>query len=354
MSFVAGKRHRRAALSNPAGRFAATQVVPTREHQVDRDLPRTVVQAEHSKSIITRNDSPDLSFRFSINPYRGCEHGCVYCYARPSHAYMDLSPGEDFETRLFSKPDAPRLLREALRRPGYVCEPIALGTNTDPYQPVEAGLGITRQLLQVFLEFSHPVTIVTKSALVLRDLDLLEALAARELVSVTISITSLNPELKRRMEPAAASAGARLHAISVLSEAGVPAGVFVAPVIPGLTDSELESILAAAGRAGASHALYSLLRLPGEVALLFREWLAQHYPLQAKRVMSLIMQSRGGRDNDPRFGYRMTGTGPIAELTGRRFRAACKKAGIPSGGGEELDRSRFRACGLSSPQLDLF
>lgn len=341
-------------MSNPAGRFSVTHVVATDEHHATRDLPRTVVRAERCRSIISSNQSPDLPFQYSVNPYRGCEHGCVYCYARPSHAYMDLSPGEDFETQLFSKPDAAVLLKEAFLRPGYRCAPIALGTNTDPYQPVEANLRITRQLLEVFAAFNHPLTIVTKSALIQRDLDLLGPMAGRGLVSVMVSITSLDPVLKKRMEPVAASPGARLNTIGVLAQAGIPAGVFVAPVIPGLTDQEMESIVDAAAQAGATHAMYSLLRLPGQVAELFREWLGEHYPLKARRIMSLVMQSRGGKDNDPRFGFRMTGTGPVAELIGRRFSSACKKAGLSYGEGRQRDCSQFRVPQAASAQLTLF
>jgi len=352
MSAPAGKRHRRGTLSNPPGRFAGQWAEA--EPGEDSPGPRTRVQTESIRSIISRNDSPDLPFSQSINPYRGCEHGCIYCYARPSHAYMDLSPGTDFETRLFSKPDAPSVLLRSLARPGYRCQVIALGTNTDPYQPIERDLQITRRLLEVFRHCNHPVSIVTKSALVLRDTDLLASLAAERLASVMISITTLDSAIKRRMEPAAASAGARLQAIAGLARAGVPVGVFVAPLIPGLTDHELESILRRAAEAGASHAMYSWLRLPFEVAALFRDWLQAHYPLRARHVMSLVGQLRGGRDNDPRFGFRMHGTGPLAELADKRFRSACRKHGLSTAGAGELDCSRFTPPVQATAQLRLF
>ena len=274
------------------------------------------------------------------------------CYARPSHAYMGLSPGLDFETRLFYKQDAGRLLERELARPGYLCKTITLGSNTDPYQPVERRLRVTRDILEVLARCRHPLTIITKSALVLRDLDLLGALARDNLARVGVSITTLDAELKRTMEPQAASPAARLRVVRELTAAGVPTGVLVAPVIPALTDHEMEHIVRAAAEAGARWAGYVLLRLPYEVGPLFREWLEAHYPDRAPRVLSLIRQMRGGCDNDPRFGHRMRGTGPLAELLRARFHAACRRSGLSTARGEPLDASRFRPPGAEQ-QLTL-
>jgi len=347
----------RGALSNPPERFASSHAVAEDDGwgSLDAPLPplETVVRPEPARSVITRNDSPDVPFEQSINPYRGCEHGCVYCFARPAHAYVNLSPGLDFETRLFYKQDASARLREELSRPRYRCAPIALGTNTDPYQPVERRYRVTRSLLELMLECSHPVSIVTKSALVLRDLDLLVPLAQRRLARVYLSVTTLDDDLKRRMEPRAASPRARLAAVRTLSGAGVPVGVMFAPVIPAINDHELEAVVEAAAAAGAGSMGYILLRLPGEVRDLFYEWVGTHFPDRAARVRNRIRDLRGGRDNDPRFGSRMRGAGPWAELLKARFDAACRRAGLSSQDGAPLDTAAFRPPRPDSGQLDL-
>lgn len=296
----------------------------------DEELPpfKTTVTIDSAKSVIQRNDSPDLPFSLSLNAYRGCEHGCIYCYARPSHAYLNLSPGLDFETKLFAKPDAAKLLRAELAKPSYQCSPIALGSNTDPYQPIEREWKITRQILEVLAEHKHPVSIVTKSALIERDLDLLTQLARDHLVQVFISVTTLDAELARNMEPRAASPRRRLQAIQTLNEAGVPCGVMVAPVIPFLTDSELKHVLQAAHEHGARSAGYTLLRLPYELKDLFKDWLATHYPLKAEHVMSRMREMRGGRENDPEFGSRFRGNGLFADLLAQRFSKACERMGF--------------------------
>ncbi len=305
-----------------------------------------------ARTIIARNESPDIPFNQSINPYQGCEHGCIYCYARPTHAYLDLSPGIDFETKLFAKPDAAALLRKELAKPGYVCDPIALGSNTDPYQPVEREWKITRSIIEVLSACDHPLTITTKGALIERDLDLLAPMAAKNLVRVFVSIAMLDRELARKLDPRAAAPHRRLQLVRALSEAGIPVGVNVAPVIPQLTDHELEAILEAAAQAGARHAAYTLLRLPLEVAPLFREWLDAHYPLRAAHVMSIVQQIRGGRDNDPRFGARMHGQGEFAALIRNRFRIACARHGLNIERDLPLDTSRFRPP-RDSAQLEL-
>ncbi|PLK26240.1 PA0069 family radical SAM protein [Novosphingobium sp. TH158] len=286
---------------------------------------RTRVTEERARSIITRNTSPDIPFDRSINAYRGCEHGCIYCFARPSHAYHDLSPGLDFETKLFAKPDAARLLRAELGRKGYRPAPIAMGTNTDPYQPIEARFRITRAILEVCLEAHHPVTITTKSDRVLRDLDLLSQLAARNLVAVGVSVTSLDPRLSRLLEPRAAAPAKRLEALGRLVDAGIPAHVSIAPVIPSITDAFIEGILEGAASRGVRSASWIMLRLPHEVAPLFREWLDIHYPERAGKVMSIVQSVRNGRDNDPSFFSRMKPNGPWADLFRTRFRLACKR-----------------------------
>ena len=320
----------------------------------DEELPpfKTTVTIDSAKSVIQRNDSPDLPFSLSLNAYRGCEHGCIYCYARPSHAYMNLSPGLDFEAKLFAKPDAAKLLRAELAKPSYQCSPIALGSNTDPYQPIEREWNITRQILEVLAEYKHPVSIVTKSALVERDLDLLTQLARDNLVKVFISITTLGAELARNMEPRAASPRRRLQAMRALNEVGVPCGVMIAPVIPFLTDAELENILQAAHQHGARSAGYTLLRLPYEVKELFKDWLATHYPLKAEHVISRMREMRGGRENDPEFGSRFRGQGLFAELLKQRFSKACQRLGFNF-------EDRSLATGLFNPpsrngQMDLF
>jgi DNA repair photolyase len=316
------------------------------------DSIATEVRPEAARSLITRNDSPDIPFTQSINPYRGCEHGCVYCYARPAHAYVDLSPGLDFETRLFYKADAVRLLRDELAAPSYRCSPISLGANTDPYQPVEKRLGVTRSILEMLSATGHPVTIVTKGTLVLRDLDLLASLAARGLTQVWISLTTLDESLKRGLEPRAASPAARLRAMRELSAAGVPVGVMAAPIIPAVNDAELERLLEAAAGAGARRAGYVLLRLPREVAPLFRDWLERQLPERAAHVMSLVQQARGGRDNDPRFGARMRGEGAWAGLLADRFRLACRRLALDVDRSPPLDTTQFRPPRIGG-QLEL-
>ena len=328
-----------------SGRGAPTNRVPTRFNlnvreadgdwldertALDGDVPRlrTTVTLEHAKSIISRNTSPDIPFDRSINPYRGCEHGCIYCYARPTHAYHDLSPGQDFETKLFAKPNAAALLRSALSKRGYVPAPIAFGTNTDPYQPIERDWRITRACLKVLAETNHPLTITTKSDRVLADLDILRAMAAKGLVAVAVSVTSLDAQTHRTLEPRAPRAEKRLAAIKALSDAGVPTHINVAPIIPAITDHEVEAILAAGAAAGAQTAHYIPIRLPHEVAPLFRDWLDAHHPDRAAKVMAIIQDIRGGRDNDPGFGSRMRGQGVWAELLRTRFGIACRKLGL--------------------------
>jgi DNA repair photolyase len=347
----------RGAASNPAGRFDTLTVESTDDGWYRDEIVESVgetVLPDAAKGVISRNDSPDVGFEQSINPYRGCSHGCVYCFARPTHAYLGLSPGLDFETRLFYKADAARLLEAELAKPRYMCKPIALGINTDGYQPLERRLEVTRSLLAVLARCRHPVTIVTKSALVLRDLDLLRDLARDRLVSVMVSVTSLSDEIKRTLEPRTASPLARLRTIRQLAEAGVPVGVLVAPVIPAITDHEMEDILSAAKEAGASAAGYVLLRLPHELKVLFREWLADHYPERAAHVMSLINQARGGKDYDSTFGVRMKGTGAYAELLRARFSLAKRKLGFADDTTRyELDTSKFIPPAPAGGQLSL-
>jgi len=306
---------------------------------------KTAVTIERARSILSRNDSPDVGFDQSINPYRGCEHGCIYCYARPSHAYLELSPGLDFESKLFAKTNAAEVLRETLAKPGYVPSPIALGANTDCYQPIERKYRITRQILEVLDECNHPVTIVTKSALIERDLDLLKDLASKNLVKVFVSIGTLDRALARKLEPRAASPQRRLDVLRNLAKNNIPCGVMVAALIPALNDKTLEYVLEEASRAGAMEAAYVIMRLPNELKTLFREWLAEHYPDRAEHVLSIVHQLRGGKDNDPRFGTRMTGTGNFAELIGKRFDIACRRFGLNGHGAgrraPELDCSRF-------------
>jgi DNA repair photolyase len=354
----------RGATFNPANRFRrdAREAVDDGwsppDDPSDDQLPplKTTVSIQKARTIIARNDSPDIPFTQSINPYQGCEHGCIYCYARPSHAFLDLSPGLDFETRLFAKPDAAALLRTELAHPGYRCEPIALGTNTDPYQPIERDWKITRQVIKVLAECEHPLTITTKGVLILRDLDLLAPMAAKNLVRVYVSIAMLDRELARKLDPRAPSPQRRLEMIKALSEAGVPVGVSVAPVIPQLTDKDLEAILEAAAAHGARLATWVMLRLPYEVKDLFRDWLAQHYPLRAEHVMSIVQQMRGGRDNDPAFGSRMRGQGLFADLIAKRFQLTCKRLGLNEDRTLHLDTTRFRPPKgpATSCQLDLF
>jgi DNA repair photolyase len=347
----------RGALSNPPVRFESTAVEKADDGWYQEEAPTSLAETvlpDHAKSVITTNNSPDVGFEQSINPYRGCSHGCVYCFARPTHAYLGLSPGLDFETKLFYKDNAAQLLRAELSKRGYVCKTIALGINTDGWQPLEKRLQVSRQVLEVLTECRHPLTIVTKSALIVRDLDLLQDLARDGLVSVMVSITSLDNEVKRTLEPRTASPQARLRVIEQLAAAGVPVGVLVAPVIPAITEHELESILEAAKTAGASSAGYVLLRLPHELKDLFREWLAEHYPDRAKHVMSLINQSRGGKDYQAEFGTRMVGTGVFAELLRKRFAIAKRKFELDDGESRhELRTDLFRPPAKDPGQMTL-
>jgi DNA repair photolyase len=346
------------AISNPEGRFESRRVRAVDDGwSADREQEppplETTVTAEHARSIITRNDSPDILFAQSINPYRGCGHACVYCYARPAHSYINLSPGLDFETKLFYKHNAAELLQQELTRPNYVCKSITLGANTDPYQPVERNLKVTRSILEVLKRFRHPVSIVTKGHLVERDIDILGDMARDNLASVLVSVTTLDPDLKRKLEPRAPGPGARLHAIRSLRDAGVPVGTLVAPIIPAINDHEIEHILEAVAEAGARSAGYVMLRLPYEVKNLFREWLAAHYPLRAAHVMSLINDLRGGRDNDPNFGSRMRGKGPFAELVRRRFEITCKRLNLNASRYPPLNTQLFSPPCPERKQLDL-
>ena len=352
---VPSRERGRGAKINPSGRFESLH-----EELVDdgwetlAELPRlkTEIFTETAKTIITRNQSPDISFDRSINPYRGCEHGCVYCYARPAHAYMGLSPGLDFETKLFIKPAAAALLREELTAPSYVPKTLALGTNTDPYQPIERTYRITRSVIEVLAEFKHPFGIVTKSYSVTRDIDLLKPLAALGLVKVAISITTLDRKLARAMEPRASSPAKRLAAIEELSKAGIPIVVMMGPIIPGLNDHEIEAILKAAYAAGAREAGYTMLRLPHEVKDIFKDWLEKEYPDRAAKVMSLVKSVRGGDENDPNFGTRMTGSGPYAWTIGRRFQLAAQRLGL-NATRVKLTLELFKRPPVSGEQLAL-
>ena len=354
----------RGATENGAGRFARQVAEPVDDGWGTLEAllataapPKTELFADASRTIIAKNTSPDIPFDRSINPYRGCEHGCIYCYARPSHNYLGLSSGLDFETRLFIKHDAANLLKDALARPGYVPAPLALGSNTDPYQPIERRLEVTRRVLEVLALARHPVTIVTKSAAVLRDLDLLVPMARQGLASVALSITTLDPELARKLEPRAAAPHRRLAAIRELSSAGVPTALSLAPVVPGLTDHEIERILEAAAGAGATAASWILLRLPYDVKELFAGWLDVHYPERKAKVLSAIRQCRDGELNDPDFGSRMRGSGPMAALIRRRFERAAERLGLEKRQ-LNLRTDLFRAPGSSRPgnpgQLGLF
>ena len=349
----------RGAVSNHAGRYEpGDRVLEDDGWNIGAELmderPQTSVTLDSSRKVIARNESPDLGFDRSINPYRGCEHGCIYCFARPTHAWLGLSPGLDFETRLFAKPDAAERLREELAARNYEVAPIALGTNTDPYQPTERKLGITRQILQVLRECKHPVTIVTKSALVVRDIDILADMARDGLANVTLSVTTLDPELARTMEPRAPAPVRRIETIAALSAAGIPTGVMAAPIIPAINDMELERILDAATNAGATSAAYVLLRLPLEIKDLFEEWLMAHYPQRALRVMALVRDTRGGKTYDSRWGTRMKGEGPYAEMIARRFALATKRLGL-NRQRSKLRTDLFRPPVLrKDPQLSLF
>ena len=347
----------RGARTNASGRFEPVVHEAIDDGWTcDDDQPtqiRTTLTPEHARTIITRNTSPDIGFDRSINPYKGCEHGCIYCYARPSHAFMGLSPGLDFESRLFFKPEGPRLLEQELARPKYVCKRIHIGGNTDPYQPVEREQKITRGLLQVLQRFNQPFSIITKSNLITRDIDILGPMGREKLATAFVSITTLDRDLARTMEPRAATPQRRLDAIRALADAGVPVGVGFAPVIPGLNDHELESVLEAAAKAGATTAMYVTLRLPLEIKDLFREWLADARPDRAARVMSLIRQTRGGKDYDADWSQRMKGTGPVADLIAVRFKTAVKRYGL-DGPRHDLDTTKFRVPNDARAQMDLF
>ncbi len=350
------RRRGRGAHSNASGRYEPLARVGFDDGWQSRDeLPpfKTSVTVDATRKIITRNDSPDISFDRSINPYRGCEHGCVYCFARPTHAYLGLSPGLDFESKLFMKPDAPELLERELSAPGYVPKVIAIGTNTDPYQPIERQYKIMRGILEVLERAGHPVGIVTKSALVLRDLDILARMAQRDLVKVAISVTTLDAKLARTMEPRASTPPRRLEALRQLVKAGVPASTLVAPVIPAINDAEIERILEAVAATGVRHAGYVLLRLPLEVRDLFREWLMANFPDRYRHVFKLIRDMRGGKDYDATFGKRMTGTGPIAWMIGRRFEVACERLGFNTTK-VSTTTTHFRPAPAASAQLNLF
>ncbi|MEO8315115.1 MAG: PA0069 family radical SAM protein [Pseudomonadota bacterium] len=335
----------RGALANPSNRFDHNHTEEVDDGWYQDEPPNSIeteLLIDSSRSVIARNDSPDIPFDQSINPYRGCEHGCVFCFARPSHAYLGMSPGIDFETRIVYKPNAAQLLREELSRPGYVCKHIMLGSNTDPYQPVERKLGITRSILEVLAETRHPVSILTRSTALLRDFDLIVPMARQGLATVMYSITTFDADLKRKLEPRSAASEARLHAIRALSEAGVPVGVHAAPMIPAVNDNELETILERAHEAGARHAAYVLLRLPLEVKDLFRQWLSVHMPDRAEHVMSLVNEAREGRDNSSEFRERMRGTGVWAQLLRARFQLACRRLGFKSERRVELATDLFR------------
>jgi DNA repair photolyase len=322
----------RGAISSPEGRFGTRPVKfdDDEAHARAQQAPDTIIRAMPAGRIISRNDSPDVPFDLSINPYQGCEHGCIYCYARPSHSYLDLSPGLDFETQIFYKPNGAARLLEEWEKPGYECKPITIGANTDPYQPAEKSLKLTRKLLLLFLKHRHPVNIITKGNLICRDIDLLSELAEAGLCSVALSLPTMDARLKRIMEPRIPSAAARLKAIERLAEASVPTSVLVAPIIPAINDNEIEHILESAAAAGASQARYIFLRLPHELKGLFAEWLHRHFPDRAGRVTSLIRQASGGNDYDHRFGVRQTGLGPYAEMLASRFNAASRRYGIHS------------------------
>jgi DNA repair photolyase len=334
--------HGRGAVSNASGRFEKETRVLIDDGWSDEPEPslKTEILKDSSRTIITRNTSPDISFSQSINPYKGCEHGCIYCFARPTHAYLGFSPGADFESKIFAKPNAAELLRKELSAPNYRPQVIAIGTNTDPYQPIERKLKVMRSILEVLWEFKHPVGIVTKSALILRDLDILVPMAEAGLAKAALSVTTLNRELAREMEPRASTPPKRLEAIKRLNAAGVPAGVMFAPIIPALNDEELEHVLEAAKDAGARSAGYVLLRLPLEIKDLFREWLEANEPNKAKHVMSLIRSMRGGKDYDSQWNTRMRGTGPYADMIAKRFHLAVKRLGF-NGESRPLDLTQF-------------
>jgi DNA repair photolyase len=349
------RRKARASLSNAPGRFDLER--ETIDDGWEQDLPAEVipteVRLEQARSVISYNRSPDLPFDRSVNAYRGCEHGCIYCFARPSHAYLGLSPGLDFETRLIARPNVAEVLRQELSRPRYRVAPLAMGTNTDPYQPCDRDHGLTRACLEVLRDFNHPVAIVTKGTLIERDLDILSDMASRGLVRVGISVTTLDPDLARRMEPRAPTPARRLAVINRLSLAGVPVRLMTSPVIPGLTDHELEALLAAGAAAGADAASWIMLRLPREVSELWQDWLAEHEPGRAAKVMARLREMHGGRDYDPRWGQRMRGEGEYAGMIGRRFEAVCRRLGLKTGT-SELRCDLFQRPPQRGDQLGLF
>ena len=350
------RRRGRGAQSNASGRYEPTARIAFDDGwQSLEDLPpfATSVSVDASRKVITRNESPDIGFDRSINPYRGCEHGCIYCFARPTHAYLGLSPGLDFESKLFVKPDAPALLERELSASNYAPRTIAIGTNTDPYQPIERRYEIMRQILEVLERAGHPVGIVTKSALVLRDIEILARMAKRNLVKVAISVTTLDPKLARVMEPRAPTPARRIEALRQLSAAGVPTAVMVAPIVPAINDAEIERILDAAAAVGVSGAGYVMLRLPLEVRDLFREWLMANYPDRYRHVFKLVREMRGGKDYDSTWGRRMKGSGPYAWMIGRRFEVACEKLGLNEEKAK-LTTEHFRPPRPSAVQLDLF
>jgi DNA repair photolyase len=340
----------RGALSRTAGRFEARSIEAT--EPPDDIAPETVLTAMEARRIISSNDSPDVPFERSINPYMGCEHGCIYCYARPSHSYLDLSPGIDFETKIFYKPNAVKALLAEWQKPGYVCKPITIGANTDPYQPAEKKLELTRLLLQQFLAHRHPVSLISKSGLMRRDLDLLAELARLKLCSVAISVPTADNALKRRLEPRVPSADVRFRLIEALSSQGIPTSLLMAPIIPAVNDREIEDIVARAAAAGVRRASYVLLRLPFELKQIFSEWLEGHMPDRASHVLSLVRQASGGKEYDNRFGIRQSGRGPYADMIAQRFRIACTKSGIPGERSlDELDCSIFDPPGRQQMTL---
>jgi len=352
-------RKGRGAGTNFSGRFERQRRQAFDDGWSERDVepPRLETQftRDNTKTILARNDSPDIAFDRSINPYRGCEHGCIYCFARPTHAFLGLSPGLDFESRIFVKEEAPALLRAELSAPSYGVRTIALGANTDPYQPGERKFGLTRRILEVLLEFRHPVSIVTKSALVMRDIDILADMAAMRIASVAFSITTLDRQLSRAMEPRAATPQRRLEAMRTLSEAGIPVCVLASPMIPALNDNELDAILEAGAAHGAHAAGTILLRLPLELGPLFEEWLERHFPGKAKHVLSLVRQSRGGKIYSSEWGKRMTGTGPYADMLRVRFEKACRRLGLNERRSAfELDKTLFRKPPQKGDQMTLF
>jgi DNA repair photolyase len=356
-STVGGERRRgRGAVTNPSGRYEPhTKVAFDDGWQSLEELPpfATHVTEERARRIITRNESPDIGFDRSINPYRGCEHGCIYCFARPTHAYQGLSPGLDFESKLFVKPDAAELLKKELADPKYTPRMIAMGTNTDPYQPIERKWRVTRGILEVLRDCGHPVGIVTKSALVMRDIDILKDMAKRNLAKVCLSVTTLDPKLARVMEPRAATPSKRLEALRALSEAGIPTAVMVAPIVPAINDAEIERILDAAKAAGVEGAGYVMLRMPYEIKDLFREWLREHFPNKEKHVISLVRSLHGGKDYDAEWGKRQTGDGPYAWSIGRRFELACERLHLNEKR-TRLTIAHFKRPSIQRAQLELF